>query len=139
MSTNTLDCTRCGACCFNPPDNVREGYAEYIEVGPGDALWRRPELSRRHTVEKDGRVHMRLLADQRCSALAGSLGGRVRCTIYHARPSPCRRVQAGSELCARYRLGLGLSADGSPGQASGAARARRAGQSGADPGKSRAR
>jgi Fe-S-cluster containining protein len=32
----------------------------------------------------------------------------VRCMIYHVRPSPCRRVQAGSELCARYRRGLGL-------------------------------
>jgi Fe-S-cluster containining protein len=132
MSRSAPDCTRCGACCFNPPENVQEGYSEYIELAPGDALWRRPELLRRHTVEKDGRVHMRLLADQRCSALAGSLGGRVRCTIYHARPSPCRRVAAGSELCSRYRRGLGLST-------SACAEQRRAGQSGADLGKSRAR
>lgn len=111
MSTpSSLDCTRCGACCFNPPENVQEGYTEYIELAPGDALWRRPELLRRHTIETDGRVHMRLLADQRCSALAGRRGERVRCTIYHARPSPCRRVQAGSELCKRYRQGLGLEA-----------------------------
>jgi uncharacterized protein len=108
MSSSALDCTRCGACCFNPPENVQEGYDEYVELAPGDALWRRPELLRRHTVEKDGRVHLRLLADQRCSALVGRLGGRVRCTIYHVRPSPCRRVQAGSELCARYRRGFGL-------------------------------
>lgn len=138
-STSPLDCTRCGACCFNPPDNVREGYADYVELAAGDALWRRPELLRRHTVEKDGRVHMRLLADQRCSALAGSLGGRVRCTIYHARPAPCRRVQAGSELCARYRGGLGLTADGRSAPGAAAAGARRAGQTGADSGRSRAR
>lgn len=137
MSSSALDCTRCGACCFNPPENVQEGYAEYVELAPGDALWRRPELMRRHTVEKDGRVHMRLLADQRCSALAGGLGGRVRCTIYHARPSPCRRVQAGSELCARYRRGLGLEGEGARG--AGPSGARRAGQSGADLGKFRAR
>lgn len=135
MTRDELDCTRCGACCFNPPENVQEGYVEYIEVGPGDALSARPALLRRHTVEKDGRLHMRLLADQRCSALAGSLGGRVRCTIYHVRPSPCRRVQAGSELCARYRRGLGLTADG----ARPAPGARRAGQAGADLGKSRVR
>jgi Fe-S-cluster containining protein len=132
MSSGALDCTRCGACCFNPPENVQESYSEYIELAPDDALLRRPELRRRHTVEKDGRVHMRLLADQRCSALAGSLGVRVRCTIYHARPSPCRRVQAGSELCSRYRHGLGLATSASGPQ-------RRAGQSGADLGKSRAR
>jgi uncharacterized protein len=108
VSEPPLDCTRCGACCFNPPDNVREGYTEYVEVARGDALRQRPELLRRYTDEKDGRVHMRLLVDQRCSALAGGLGRRVRCTIYHVRPSPCRRVQAGSELCRRYRRDLGL-------------------------------
>lgn len=132
-----LDCTRCGACCFNPPENVQEGYTEYVELAPGDAIWRRPELLRRHTLEKDGRVHMRLLSDQRCSALAGSLGGRVRCTIYHARPSPCRRVQAGSELCLRYRRGLGLDgADVSGARDAGAARS---GQRGRDPGRFGAR
>jgi uncharacterized protein len=110
--TVALDCTRCGACCFNPPENVSEGFADYIEVGPQDELRRRPELLRRLTQERDGRVHMRLLADQRCMALAGSLGRKVRCTIYHARPSPCRRVQAGSDLCVRYRRGHGLDARG---------------------------
>jgi Fe-S-cluster containining protein len=108
MSEPPLDCTRCGACCFNPPDNVREGYSEYVEVGRGDALRQRPELLRRYTHESDGRVHMKLLADQRCIALSGGLGRRVRCAIYHVRPSPCRRVQAGSELCRRYRRDLGL-------------------------------
>lgn len=105
-----LDCTRCGACCFNPPENVREAYLDYVEVGPSDALRRRPDLLRRHTSEQDGRVHMRLLEGGRCSALSGALGRRVRCTIYHVRPSPCRRVQAGSELCARYRREHGLEA-----------------------------
>jgi uncharacterized protein len=108
--SGALDCTRCGACCFNPPENVAEGYAEYVQLERGDAIWKRPELLRRHTVEREGRVHMRLLADQRCSALAGGLGGSVRCTIYHARPSPCRRVQAGSELCSKYRRGFDLDA-----------------------------
>lgn len=134
---SALDCTRCGACCFNPPENVREGYTEYIEVRASDALGQRLDLLRRHTVERDGRLHMRLLADQRCSALAGSLGGRVRCTIYHVRPSPCRRVQAGSELCLRYRHGLGL--DGAEARKPGAAGAARALQRRMDPGKFRAR
>jgi hypothetical protein len=145
--SGALDCTRCGACCFNPPENVHEGYADYIELAPDDVLRKRPELLRRHTVETEGRVHLRLLADQRCSALAGSLGRRVRCTIYHVRPSPCRRVQAGSELCSRYRRGLGLDAAETPdaGRAGvgGAGRppasVRRAGQSTGHLGKFRAR
>ena len=110
MSAAALDCTRCGACCHNPPENVSEGFAEYIEVAPRDELLRRPQLLRRLTQERDGRVHMRILADQRCIALAGRLGRKVRCTIYHVRPSPCRRVQAGSDLCRRYRRGLGFDA-----------------------------
>ena len=110
MTTDVFDCTRCGACCINPSENVREGYVDYVEVGPADELRRRPELLRRHTAEKDGRVHMRLLQGGRCSALDGAPGRRVRCKIYHARPAPCRRVQAGSELCVRYRRDHGLDA-----------------------------
>jgi len=106
--TASYDCTRCGACCFNPPENVAEGFSEYIELGPRDMLRDRPELVQRYTVEKAGRLHMRIMADQRCMALAGRLGHKVRCTIYHARPSPCRRVEAGSALCLRYRSDQGL-------------------------------
>lgn len=105
----SYDCTRCGACCFNPPENVREGYFDYVQVERGDDLNARPELLQRYAVEKEGVFHLRILSDQRCIALAGGLGRRVRCTIYHVRPSPCRRVQAGSELCERYRRGLGVS------------------------------
>lgn len=104
-----FDCTRCGACCFNPPENIAEGYSEYVEVTERDELWRRPDVLRRHTTERDGKRHMRLLGDERCSALLGRLGGRVRCSIYALRPAPCRRVQAGSELCRRYRADQGLA------------------------------
>lgn len=133
MSAAGPDCTRCGACCFNPPENVREGYFDYIEVAATDEIRRRPDLLRRYTRESDGRLHMRLLSDQRCMALAGSLGKRVRCLIYHARPSPCRRVQAGSELCERYRRGLQLD---SPAAEASRPSARRGG---AEPGRRRAR
>jgi hypothetical protein len=32
----------------------------------------------------------------------------VRCTLYHLRPSPCRRVQPGDDLCRRYRAEHGI-------------------------------
>jgi uncharacterized protein len=108
MALRQYDCTRCGACCFNPPENRAEGFLDYIEVFPRDSLRVRPELVRRYTREEDGRMRMRILADHRCMALAGRLGQRVRCAVYHVRPSPCRRVQAGSELCERYRREQGL-------------------------------
>jgi Fe-S-cluster containining protein len=135
MTEPVLDCTRCGACCFNPPENVHEAFADYVEVVRSDRLLLRSELLRRYTVEKDGRVHMRLLADHRCSALAGGLGKRVRCTIYHARPAACRRVQAGSALCQRYRRGLGLEPQAS--EAPAGPRAHRAGQGGPTSAKTR--
>ncbi len=108
MASQDYDCTRCGACCFNPPENRAEGFLDYIEVLPRDSLRDRPELVRRYTREAGGRMHLRILADHRCMALAGRRGQRVRCNIYHVRPSPCRRVQAGSELCVRYRREQGL-------------------------------
>jgi Fe-S-cluster containining protein len=112
------DCTRCGACCINPPENVAEGYADYIEVTAKDALWRKRDVLDRYTRESAvpggrertaGRRHLRILADQRCMALLGRPGERVRCSIYALRPAPCRRVEAGSELCEWYRRGQGLS------------------------------
>src|SRR5687768_5750259 len=90
MSAPPYDCTRCGACCLNPPENVAEGYFEYVEVEARDSLNAKPELVRRYTREKDGRLHMRITSDQRCLALLGRVGQRVRCSIYHERPSPCR-------------------------------------------------
>lgn len=108
MATASFDCERCGACCVNPPENVREGYDAYVQVAPRDAIRERPELLRRYTRAEGGALHMRLLSDGRCIALSGRVGERVSCRIYHSRPSPCRRVQAGSELCLQYRRGQGL-------------------------------
>ncbi len=104
------ECRRCGACCVNTPENRCEGFAAYVEVKPDDALLHRPELRRRFVVvDKEGGTHMRLDAQARCAALRGALGRRVGCAIYHYRPSPCRRVQAGSDLCQRYRAAAGLA------------------------------
>ena len=104
-----LDCQRCGACCRNPPDNVREGFTSYVEVERGDEILTRPDLVRRFvTLDGGGVPHLRLEPAGRCLALSGAVGRRVRCRIYYQRPSPCRRVQAGSELCRRYRAMAGV-------------------------------
>jgi len=109
MAASNFDCTRCGACCFNPPENVAEGFDGYVEVEARDKLRERADLLQRYVRERDGQLHLRILADGRCMALSGSLGSKVSCRIYHWRPSPCRRVQAGSELCLRYRREQGLA------------------------------
>lgn len=103
MST-ALDCQRCGACCVNLPANRAEGFSYWVEIGESDAILDRPDLVRKHVVrDADGVPHLRIVDGGRCLALRGTLGRRVTCAIYHHRPSPCRTVQAGDELCLRYR------------------------------------
>ncbi len=104
-----FDCTRCGACCVNPAENRAEGYRDYVVVVPREALLKHPRLVERYVVANDdGERHLKLDAGQRCSALRGSLGARVRCEIYALRPAPCRRVEAGDANCIRSRRENGL-------------------------------
>lgn len=44
----------------------------------------------------------------RCVALAGEIGQQVRCTIYAARPSPCREFDVEHPACNRARQRHGL-------------------------------
>jgi uncharacterized protein len=101
------DCQKCGACCVNPRDNMAEGFMSYVEISSHDTILQRRDLVKKLVVlDADGVPHLRLAKDGRCLALAGTLGKSVRCTIYHHRPSPCRRVEPGSALCEKYRAGL---------------------------------
>jgi Fe-S-cluster containining protein len=88
----------------NPPENRAAGFPWWVEVEPGDA-----ELGARLVVrDEEGVPHLRLVEGGRCVALRGTMGKRVRCAVYADRPSPCRRVQAGDELCMRYRAAQGI-------------------------------
>jgi Fe-S-cluster containining protein len=108
-ASDAFDCRRCGACCANLPSNRAEQFTSWVEVEPGDRVLARPDLVRRHVVvDDDGVAHLRLAPDGRCLALRGTLGVRASCTMYHHRPSPCRRVQPGDDLCLRYRAEHGI-------------------------------
>lgn len=109
MARGALDCQSCGACCCNPDENRAEGFAYYVEVTPRDGISRRPELMKRYVVHDDAGVpHMRLDPSQRCSALLGKLGQRVRCAVYADRPRGCRLVEAGDPRCLQYRRERGI-------------------------------
>lgn len=111
MASKPYNCLTCGACCFNPPENQREGRVDYVLVEKGDSILKRKDLCAQYTAETaDGVRHLRLAKDGRCLALRGSLGGHVNCRIYSQRPSPCKRVEAGSDLCRYYRRVHGLEA-----------------------------
>lgn len=104
-----LDCTSCGACCVNPNENQAEQYAWYLEVRDTKLL-QKPELTKKHVVyDPDGVPHLRLdPQSQRCTALVGKLGQRVRCTIYELRPKGCRMLMPGDERCLLARRERGL-------------------------------
>jgi len=109
-ATAELDCQRCGACCVNLPSNRIEGFAYWVEIAEDDAILGRADLVRKHVVhDGDGVPHLRIVDDGRCLALRGAVGKQVGCTIYHHRPSPCRTVQPGDELCLRYRREHGVA------------------------------
>jgi Fe-S-cluster containining protein len=103
------DCERCGACCVNPLENRAEGYIDYVAVVPRDALLRHPRQVERYVrANEAGERHLKLDAGQRCLALKGALGRRVRCEIYALRPAACRRVEAGDPHCLRARREQGI-------------------------------
>lgn len=105
MTAVTYDCRACGACCVNLPENTAEGFAWWVELAATDG-----ELPAKLVIhDGDGVPHLRVVDGGRCIALRGALGRGVRCAIYHHRPSPCRRVQPGDELCRRYRLAHGVT------------------------------
>lgn len=108
------DCQTCGACCCNPDENRAEGYLDYIEVRRGERLSRKRALLHRFTVvNQRGERHMKLIetapGEERCAALQGALGERVRCLIYDDRLAGCRKVEAGSRRCLQYRRERGLA------------------------------
>jgi Fe-S-cluster containining protein len=93
----------------NPDENRAEGFRFYVEVPRGEKLLGRADLVRRYVVhDEDGAPHVRLDPSERCSALLGKLGRRVRCAIYDVRPRGCRLVEAGSARCHQYRRERGI-------------------------------
>ena len=91
-----FDCQRCGACCRNGAENQREGVDEWVEVGADEALARRQRGAALLVRNEEGTLHLRMVDGGRCIALRGSIGRRVRCSIYEARPMVCREYDAGT-------------------------------------------
>jgi Fe-S-cluster containining protein len=110
MSAASYDCTRCGACCQNPDDNVAEGYIYYLAIERGAPLLSDAKLVRR-LVMYDGEKapHLRLEANGRCLALRGKIGQKAVCSMYDVRPQGCRKLQPGDARCEQARRERGLA------------------------------
>ncbi len=99
-------CLSCGACCaafrvdFHP-----------LELAGGQFAWA-GGVPLAHTVPVTAQLVRMTGTDAsppRCEALSGDIGQRVACSIYDARPSPCRELEAGCDACARARARHGLA------------------------------
>jgi Fe-S-cluster containining protein len=86
----TNPCTACGACCA----------AFRVDFHPGElAVPVTTQLLRMRGTDA---------SPPRCAALSGEIGVSVSCTIYTARPSPCREFDTSHEACTRARARHGL-------------------------------
>lgn len=94
-------CQSCGACCAT--------YRVSFYWAEADALGLDPALTR---PLNPWRLCMAGTeqAPTRCQALHGQVGAFVACSVYAARPSPCRELQPGEDKCVRARAGHGLPA-----------------------------
>lgn len=98
-------CQTCGACCasfrvdFHP-----------VELAGGAFAWG-AGVPKEMTVPVTANI-VRMCgtddASPRCIALAGEIGVGVNCTIYEARPSPCREFDTEHAACNRARQRCGL-------------------------------
>jgi len=98
-------CQHCGACCvsfrvdFHPAELAGGAFAWGAGVPREMTVPVTPAIVRMAGTDA---------APPRCVALAGKIGECVQCTIYEARPSPCREFDISHDACARARQRCGL-------------------------------
>ena len=98
-------CQTCGACCaslrvdFHPAELAGGAFAWGEGVAPEMTVPVTAAMVRMKGTDE---------AAPRCVALAGEVGVEVRCTIYEARPSPCREFDIEHPACNRARQRCGL-------------------------------
>lgn len=85
-------CLSCGACCAF--FRVSFYWAEGIGM---------PEESVEHLTPVYSCMRGTNQQQPRCVALQGEIGSQVSCTMYEARSSSCKEVQAGDEKCNKAR------------------------------------
>jgi Fe-S-cluster containining protein len=92
-------CQRCGACCsaFRVSFYWVEATLRGLPDGAAQKLdpWRACMAGTNQ-------------AQPRCQALAGEVGKAVHCSVYAARPSPCRELRTGDDKCNQARARHGL-------------------------------
>jgi len=100
VSSPTIDCTSCGACCFG-------GHDRYVALMPEDQARPIPEST---TTEIAGRRYMTMVCGH-CAQLTMTPEGLTLCAIYEGRPEACRAFRVGSFECLKARQYRGPEAE----------------------------
>lgn len=102
-----LDCQTCGACCRDNEVRLSKRELQTIRetVAADRDLW---------SLRKGHRTFLRLLSEgpdtqAQCVFLKNTSDSRVHCSVYEARPAPCRAFLAASESCLAVRQEDGVT------------------------------
>ncbi|MFN4121520.1 YkgJ family cysteine cluster protein [Acidovorax sp.] len=102
MSESAHPCLACGACCAS----FRVDFAVYEMVDMGGTV---PTHLAMDVNGSTCRMRGTEQVPIRCVALTGEVGAMVACSIYDARPTPCREFTAGDYACHKARARHGLA------------------------------
>lgn len=94
-------CQSCGACCAAYRVSFYWAEAEALGLPAHLVRQRDPWQACLAGTERPA-------PHTRCQALDGEIGVRVSCSVYAARPEPCRQVSVGDDQCRRARSMHGL-------------------------------
>lgn len=100
-------CTSCGACCAC----FRVEFPVYEMAFAGGTV---PDDLAEEVNGNTWRMQGTGTVPIRCTALTGTVGEQVGCSIYALRPAPCHELAEGSDGCNRARAKLGLPAREAP-------------------------
>jgi Fe-S-cluster containining protein len=105
-----FDCQTCGACCvqLGPYDGNAYVYLDKREAQLMRSLGLPVVETAMGSRCLGAAAHEGAAGRPACVAFAGELGGRCGCSIYENRPSVCRELEVGDELCRQAREQAGL-------------------------------
>ncbi len=100
VDADDFDCLRCGACCA-ATTSATEGY---VDLTARDLRRLPPPYRAAAERMPSPRMPTRVRASATaCAALRGTIGRRVTCAVYDARPTACRKLRPGSRACRMLR------------------------------------
>ena len=112
-----LDCRTCGACCVSNWDtpgyvSIEDGDVDRLEAHFTLRTVQRLLHDENPGMEDPYSLYLATKEDKQgnvvCVGLRGTVGRRVSCRLYEARPEVCRKFEPGSLSCKAARAQAGL-------------------------------